>query len=198
MTGLVLASASAVRARLLRAAGVAFEVAVAHVDEDAIKDSLLVEKAAPCDIAMVLAELKAQRISASLPDMLVVGADQVLEFDGELLSKSRDPAEAHRQLARLRGHEHMLITAVALAKAGSVFWWHTETAKLHMRDFSDAFLDDYLAEEGEDILQSVGAYHLEGRGVQLFDRIEGDYFSILGVPLVPLLAALRREGLLLQ
>ncbi|HEY4126158.1 MAG TPA: Maf family protein [Rhizomicrobium sp.] len=195
MTGLVLASASAIRARVLESAGVRFDVRPAHVDEDAAKQSLLASHARLRDVADALAELKALRISASQPDALVLGADQVLAFKGELVSKCATLDEARTLLRGLRGRKHELISALVLAKAGSVIWRHVESAALWMRDFSDDFLDDYLAAEGEALLQGVGCYRLEGRGAQLFERVEGDYFTVLGLPLVPLLVALRQYGI---
>jgi septum formation protein len=195
VTRLILASASEVRARVLKGAGVEFEVRPAHVDEDAVKDSLLAAKAPLRDVADALAELKALRISASQPDALVLGADQVLSFEGELVSKCASLDEARILLRRLRGHTHQLISALVLAKAGGAIWRTVEAATLKMRDFSDRFLDDYLAAEGEELLKGVGCYRLESRGAQLFQCIEGDYFTILGLPLQPLLAALRQHGI---
>lgn len=198
MTKLVLASASPARAALLRAAGVALEVHPAHVDEDAVKQSFLAEGAAPRAIADALAEMKAIRVSASRPGALVLGADQILEFEGELVSKSENPEAAGALLKRLRGHSHTLITAAVLAKDGAPIWRHVSHATLTMRDFSDAFLAGYLAGEGNDLLGGVGCYRLEGRGLQLFSRIDGDYFSILGLPMLPLLTALRHQGIIAQ
>lgn len=195
MTRLVLASASEIRARVLKSAGVEFDIRPAHVDEDAVKDSLLAAKAPLRDIADALAELKALRVSASQSDALVLGADQVLAFGGELVSKCASLDEARTLLRRLRGHSHQLISALVLAKAGGAIWRTVETATLKMRDFSDRFLDNYLAAEGEELLKGVGCYRLEGRGSQLFERVEGDYFTVLGLPLQPLLAALRQHGI---
>lgn len=192
---LILASASEVRARVLRNVGIAFDVRPAHVDEDAVKDSLLASGAPLRDVADALAELKAVRISNAAPDALVLGADQVLAFEGGLVSKCESLEEARNLLRRLRGKTHELISALVLAKGGSPIWRHVDTARLTMRDFSDNFLDDYLAAEGEGLLKGVGCYRLEGRGPQLFDRIEGDYFTVLGLPLVPLLAVLRQHGM---
>jgi septum formation protein len=191
MTRLVLASASPVRARLLEAAGVSFEISPARVDEEAVKASLLVDGARPRDIADALAEMKALRRSQSDADALVLGADQVLEFQGECISKSDNRAQAEQLLQRLRGKEHKLHCAAVLARGGQVLWRQVQTAKLWMRDFGDSFLHTYLDAEGEAVLGSVGCYHLEGRGAQLFSRIEGDYFTILGLPLLPLLSVLR-------
>ncbi len=195
MRRLILASASEVRARVLKGAGVDFEVRPAHVDEEAVKDSLLAAKAPLRDVADALAELKAVRVSASVPDAFVLGADQVLAFEGELVSKCIGLDEARTLLRRLRGRTHQLISALVLAKAGGAMWRAVETATLTMRDFSDHFLDDYLSSEGEALLKGVGCYRLEGRGAQLFERVEGDYFTVLGLPLQPLLAALRQHGI---
>jgi septum formation protein len=196
MTGFVLASASAVRARLLEMAGVPFAIRPAHVDEAAVKESLLASCAKLRDVADALAELKALRVSSALPDALVLGADQVLAFDGKLVNKCADLDEARALLQRLRGKKHELISALVLARAGGTVWRHVDRARLWMREVSDRFLDDYLAAEGEDILQGVGCYRLEGRGAQLFERIEGDYFTVLGLPLLPLLGMLRQQGII--
>jgi septum formation protein len=196
MTRLILASASTVRASLLEAVCVPFEVVQADIDEDAAKESLLAEGIRPRGIADALAELKALRVSSGHPGALVLGADQVLDFGGELLSKAATMDAARTQLARLRGNSHKLLSAVVLVRDGSVVWRHVEEAELHMRRISEEFLDRYLLLEGEALLGSVGCYRLESYGAQLFDRVEGDYFSILGLPLFPLLAALRDHGVL--
>lgn len=195
MTRLILASASEVRARVLKGAGVDFDIHPAHVDEEAVKDSLLAAKAPLRDVADALAELKALRVSANRPDALVLGADQVLAFEGELVNKCASLDEARTLLRRLRGRSHQLISALVLAKAGGAIWRRAETATLKMRDFSDRFLDDYLASEGEELLKGVGCYRLESRGAQLFERVEGDYFTVLGLPLQSLLAVLRQHGI---
>jgi len=194
MTALVLASASSSRAKLLRQAGVPFEVHPAHVDEDSIKESMLADGAQGRAIAEALAELKALRVSSTRPDVLVLGADQVLVCDGELFSKAETMEDAVAQLRSLRGKPHLLVTAAVLAKDGAAIWRHVDISTLWMREFSDAFLGAYLAAEGDGLLGSVGCYRLETTGAQLFERIEGDYFSILGLPLVPLLTALRQQG----
>ncbi len=196
MTQLVLASASSVRARLLEGAGVACEISPAHVDEEVAKRALLAEGVAASGVAAALAELKALNVSQSRPELLVLGADQVLDLDGELLSKSESIEEGRKQLLRLRGRAHTLVSAAALARNGAVVWRHAGQARLWMRAFSDRFLESYLVRESEAVLGSVGGYRLEGFGVQLFERVEGDYFSILGLPLVPLLTALRDLGVL--
>ncbi len=194
MTALVLASASSSRARLLQHAGVPFEVHPAHVDEDGVKESMLAEGADGRAIADALAELKARRVSNTQPGALVLGADQVLVCDGALFNKAETMEAAAAQLRRLRGKPHQLVTAAVLAKDGAPIWRHVDIATLWMRDFSDTVLESYLTAEGDDLLGSVGCYRLEAVGVQLFERIEGDYFSILGLPLVPLLTALRQHG----
>ncbi len=190
---LILASASRSRAKILEAAGVPFEIVPAHVDEDAVKQSLRRTRATSAD---ALAELKALRISTNHPNALVLGADQVLSFEDELVSKCESLGEAASLLRRLRGKSHELISAAVLAKDGVAVWRHVEKSTLWMRPFSDEFLETYLADEGEGLLACVGCYRLEGRGAQLFERIEGDYFSILGLPLTPLLAGLRELGIL--
>ena len=193
---IVLASQSAVRRRLLEAAGVAFEAVTAPVDERAIRAELLAARQSPASIAQHLATEKASAVSRRRPAAWVLGADQVLEFEGRLVSKSPSLDEAAVWLRRLRGRSHRLISGVALVRDKTTVWQHSDTATLTMRAFSDEFLDYYLARAGEAILGSVGCYHLEGLGVQLFDRIEGDYFTILGLPLLPVLAALRAQGAL--
>lgn len=195
MSVLVLASASAVRARLLREAGVSFEVRPSGLDEAEVKASLLAEKHDPAVVADALAERKAIRVSRSHPETLVLGCDQTLVFEGRLIDKSTNLAEARAHLRHLRGKRHDLLTAVVLAKGGAPVWRRLERCSLWMRPFSDEFLDGYFLAEGNKVLGSVGGYFLEGRGVQLFERVEGDYFSILGLPLVPLLAALREHGI---
>ena len=194
-TPVVLASTSASRATLLRNAGVAFTAKAPGVDEDAAKAALLGEGSGPRDIADALAELKAIRVSARMPG-LVIGADQTLDLDGELMDKASSLDEARDRLRWLRGRRHRLHAGVVVARNGEPIWREVSTATLEMRDFSDAFLDDYLDRLGPDVLSSVGCYHLEGEGVQLFHRIEGDYFGILGLPLTGLLDLLRRHGAL--
>jgi septum formation protein len=194
MTALVLASASQVRARLLAAAGVDFEIVPARIDERAVKETLAGES--PRNIADALAELKALRIAGSHTDTLALGADQVLAFEGELIDKSESLGDARNLLRRLRAGKHELFAALVLARNGAVVWRHVSSAEMWMRNFSDAFLEDYLAREGDAVLDSVGCYRLENWGAQLFNRIEGDYFSVLGLPLLPLLAALREQGVI--
>lgn len=196
MTKIILASGSATRAKLLKAAGLTFQIVPPHVDEDAVKRALRAENAEPHRVADMLAELKAIKISQSHPGALVIGSDQVLAFGEELVSKCASMSQARALLMRLRGKTHELISAVALAQDGVVIWRHVEKASLWMRDFSDDFLGDYLAAEGEDLLAGVGCYQIEGKGVQLFSRIEGDNSCIQGLPMLPLLVALREQGAL--
>lgn len=195
MTQVILASTSASRASLLRNAGVAFEALRPGVDEDAAKASLLAEGVQPREIADALAELKAVRIS-SRAEGLVIGADQTLDLDGELIDKAATLEEARERLVRLRGRPHKLHSGVVVARDGQPIWREVETATLWMRPFSDAYLDAYLARHGDGLLSSVGCYRLEDEGVQLFSRIQGDYFTILGLPMFGLLDLLRRHGAL--
>lgn len=190
---LILASKSAARRAVLDGAGVRYEARVAGVDEDAVKTSLLAEGAGPREIADALAELKAIRVSAGRPDF-VIGSDQTLDLDGQLYDKAESVDAARERLKLLRGRTHKLHSAVVVAKEGAPIWREIVTASLTMRDFSDAFLEEYLAQEGEHALGSVGCYRLEGPGAQLFSKIEGDYFAILGLPLMGLLDLLRRHG----
>jgi len=193
---LILASASSPRARILRGARVPFVAIPADIDESALKPKFLAEGKAVEEVALALAEAKAVHVSNSHRSDLVLGADQVLEFAGELLNKCSDLTEARQLLLRLRGRRHRLISALALAEAGHVIWTHSEGASLKMREFSSAFLEAYLAHEGDEVLSGVGCYRLEAMGAQLFEHVDGDYFSILGLPLQPLLAELRRKGVI--
>ncbi len=192
----VLASTSASRNALLRAAGVTFDAMAPGVDEDAAKAALVGDGATPRDVADALAELKAVRVSRRAPGALVIGADQTLDLDGQLIDKAADVEEARQRLRTLRGRSHKLHAGVVVAQDGEPIWREVATSTLRMRDISDAFLDDYLARQGEKVLSSVGCYHLEGEGVQLFDRVDGDYFGILGLPLIGVLDLLRRHGAL--
>ena len=193
-TRLVLASASESRRRILKAAGIAFEAMTPEVDEEALKRTLTAE--APAKLAMALAENKALSIATHVTDAVVLGADQLLVCEGKLYAKARDKEEAKRILRELRGRKHELVTAAALAKDNAILWRQVETASLWMRDFSDAFLDSYLAKEGDAVLGLVGCYRIEGLGAQLFSRVEGDSFTIQGLPLFALMEALRTQGVI--
>jgi septum formation protein len=191
---LILASASAARRRMLEVAGLVIEVDPARIDEEAIKLGLRAEGLKPRDQADALAEVKALSVSNRRPGF-VIGADQMLAIEGDVLDKPQDASEARAHLLKLRGRTHELITAAVVARDGQVIWRHIQTPRLKMREFSDDFLDGYLAQAGEGVLSSVGAYQLEGFGAQLFERVDGDYFSVLGLPLLPLLAFLREHGI---
>ena len=196
MLALILASTSPTRRRILDNAGLAFGTASPGVDEEEIKLSLKASGASGAQIAETLAELKATRISGKMPEALVIGADQILALGGEWFDKPVGLEEARTQLLKLRGGSHLLATAACVVKTGQTLWSGTSVPELTMRPFSDSFLDDYIAAEGESLLGSVGAYRLEGRGVQLFSRINGDHFTILGLPLIELLEFLRQRGAL--
>lgn len=192
----ILASASAVRARLLRNADVGFRVEAANIDESAIKRLARSRDWTTSECALALAEAKARHVAARHPTALVIGADQILALDGQWFDKPEDLAQAQEQLKKLRGRTHELVSAVCAVRAGQRLWHAVTVPRLTMRDFSGEFLDSYIASEGEEILGSVGGYRLEGRGVQLFGAVEGDYFSVLGLPLVELLDFLRTDGTL--
>lgn len=190
----ILASASTTRADILRHAGLDVTLRPAAVDEDEIKASFAAEGASVVDCAIILAEMKATRISARFPGSLVIGADQILDCGGRWLNKPETIDDARRQLVSLRGRSHDLVSAAVVARNGSRIWADHDRARLTMRDFSDGFLETYLAQAGPAILGSVGAYHYEGLGAQLFERVSGDYYTILGLPLLPLLEFLRGHG----
>ena len=192
---LILASASEVRARLLEAAGLAFIVEPPGLDEGAVRQAISGEKMLdPQDVAELLARAKAEAVSDLAPGAFVIGADQVLAIGHRILSKPDSMETARKDLLDLSGKSHTLYTAVALATGGESVWTHSEASTLVMRKLTPAFIGRYLAAAGEEVLSSVGAYQVESIGLQLFDKIDGDYFSILGLPLLPLLDALRREG----
>jgi septum formation protein len=193
---LVLASASPHRRRLLAAAGLAFDVLPADVDEAALKKMLGAAGTDAAGIAGRLAEKKAEEVSARRPAALVIGADQVLACDGQLFDKPGSLAAARRQLRQLRGRTHELHSGVALAHNRRLIWQRTETATLLMRHFSDAFLESYLMEAGEAIWGTVGAYEIEGIGIQLFHCMRGATSTIIGLPMLPLLSELRARGLI--
>ncbi len=193
---LTLASASPARRAMLEGAGLSFEVAPADINEAALREHMINEGASLSDIAGLLAEYKARSISRDDPEALVIGADQLLVLGHEIFEKPADMRAASETLQRLRGQTHELISAVALVRNGECLWRTSDAARLTMRDFTPDFLETYLEDEGDAVLASVGAYRLEGRGSQLFRKIEGDYFTILGLPLLPLLDVLREAGVI--
>lgn len=195
---LILASASPSRRQILANVGLDFAIEPSGVDEDEVKLSLLSERAKPGDIATMLAELKATRVSARRSGALVIGADSTLACDGRLFDKPPTLAAARQQLVELGGQTHELHSAVVVAQNGARLWQAADHGLLTMRAFTDSFLDAYLARAGEAVCASVGAYQLEGLGAHLFSRIEGDYFTILGLPLLPLLAFLAEHGIGLE
>ena len=197
---LILASGSAARKAMLGAAGLAFDVIPAAVDEGEMRSGMSRSGAHPeaADVASSLAVEKALAISRAHPDALVIGADQVLALGRRMFTKAATVDEARAALLDLKGRTHELVSAVALAERGHVVWQTFDSAQMTMRKFTDAFLESYLAQAGSTILNCVGCYEIEGAGVQLFERIDGDYFTILGMPLLPLLAELRKGGTVME
>jgi septum formation protein len=193
---LILASASAARRALLQSAGLRFESRAARIDEDVVKQAARAENISPRETALLLAKLKAERVASREPDALVIGADQLLIFEERWFDKPTSLDGAREHLLALRGRTHILFTAVLCQRGGIRIWDHVAEARLTMRPFSDAFLDAYLTSETEAVTASVGAYRLEGLGIQLFDRVQGDHSTILGLPLLPLLGFLRQHGVL--
>jgi septum formation protein len=194
---LILASASPSRRQLLANAGLVFTIEPSGIDEDEVKRSLG-SRAAPQELASTLAEMKAVRVSAKHPGTMVVGADSTLACNGRMFDKPSDLATARKQLQTLRGQTHELFSSVVVARGGVRLWHWSERARLTMRQMNDGFIDSYLTRAGEDVLTSVGAYQLEGLGAHLFSRVDGDYFTILGLPLLPLLSFLAGHGIGLE
>jgi septum formation protein len=193
----ILASGSSSRRAMLTAAGIEYRAITPDVDEDDLRTKMPRDAAVRGNsVSEHLAEHKALAVSARYPDALVIGCDQVLVCDGKLFNKAVDDVAARNTLKTLRGRTHELISAAVIARGDVIAWRCTDIARLQMREFSDDYLADYLRAEIPDILGSVGCYRIEGRGAQLFTRIEGDQFTIRGLPLVPLLAALREQGAL--
>lgn len=196
-TSLILASASPSRRQMLTNAGLAFDIEPAGVDEEEITRSLG-SRAAPQELASTLAEMKAVKVSSRHPEAIVIGADSTLACNGRLFDKPPTMEAARKQLMALRGQTHELFSSVVVARGGQRLWHWSERARLTMRPFNDSFVDAYLARTGEDVLTSVGAYQLEGLGAHLFTRVDGDYFTILGLPLLPLLSFLAGHGIGLE
>jgi len=195
---IVLASGSEIRQNLLKNAGVSFEVQIARVDEESIRNSLLAEAASPRNISDALAEQKALRISMKNPEALVIGCDQILEISGSILAKPKSIDEARAQLVQLRGSRHSLLSAVVVYEDGAPVWRHVGQVRMYMHDFSDSYLDAYLARNWDSIQHTVGCYKLEEEGVRLFSKIEGDYFTVLGLPLLELLSYFFQRGVLVK
>ena len=191
---LILASGSDIRTRLLAQAGVEHRVIAARIDEEMIKQAMLAEEAKPRDIADTLAEMKARKVSDKNPGALVLGCDQVLDHRGIMLSKPIDRADAIRQLQALRNDRHSLLSAAVICEDGKPIWRHVGQVRLRMRQVSDDYLTDYVARNWDSIRHAVGCYKLEEEGVRLFSNIEGDYFNVLGMPLLELLNYLTLRG----
>ncbi len=189
---LILASRSPFRSQLLENAGLKFDAVTARIDERAVEKPLVDADLPPADIAEILSIAKADEVSSRHPGAVVIGSDQILAFKGEMLHKPEDMEAARRRLLALSGKSHQLHSAVVIVRDGETIWSHVETATITFRELSPTFVGRHLANVGEKALTSVGAYQVEGEGVQLMEKIEGDLFTIMGLPLLPLLAELRR------
>lgn len=196
MTEIVLASGSRTRAKLLEGAGVSFAVKTAGVDEESVRDSLRAEGASAADVAVALGEMKAISVSRNTPGALVIGGDQMLECNGVWFEKPRDRAHAEAHLKTLSGRKHILHSSVVVVLDSTRIWHVLDSVEVEVRPLSDAFIQHYLDQVGDQVFDSVGAYQLEGLGAQLFNRVKGDFFTVLGLPLLPLLEFLRVRGVL--
>ncbi|WP_417481246.1 Maf family protein [Maricaulis sp.] len=196
MSRLILASGSQIRRQILQDAGIGFATIKSDVDEDQLKAEH--SGLSPAEIALLLANAKAGQVSAQHPDAFVLGADQTMELDGQLLDKLPRRDLARERLQAMRGQPHQLHAGLALVRGGQPVWQHQQSSTLWVRAFSDDFLDHYLAKAGDELTASVGAYAFEGLGAQLFERVDGEFHAVLGLPLVPLLGALRQQGVLLS
>jgi septum formation protein len=191
---LILASKSRVRSDLLANAGIDFETEGAEIDERAVEDAVAGSGITPGEVATILAEAKALAVSEKYPSAIVIGADQTLSLGDEILHKTGNMEAARRRLLQLSGKTHMLNSAVVLARNGETLWRHLSEVQMTMRPLSPEFVGRHLSRTGDQVLASVGAYQFEGEGIQLFEKIDGDYFAVLGLPLLPLLEELRRLG----
>ena len=195
---IILASGSSIRRTLLESAGLDFDVVNARIDEETVRDALLEENASPRDIADALAELKAQKVSAKHLDALVIGCDQVLNFEGRIISKPTSKDALQEQLKDMRGNRHELLSAVVVYEQGKPVWRHVGVVRMTMRNFSDSYLEDYLTRNWESVRDAAGGYKLEEEGVRLFAAVHGDYFNVLGLPLIELLSYFGVRGVIEQ
>lgn len=193
-TRIILASASPFRLAMLRNAGIETEANPSRIDERAVEEAVGDAAISPENLAWILAEAKAEEVSERFPGALVIGSDQTLSLGDEVLHKAADMEEARRRLLKLSGRTHHLNSAVVLARDGKALWGHVSVASMTMRKLDPAYVGRYLSRVGDQVLRSVGVYQIEGEGIQLFDSIEGDHFTIVGMPLLPLVAELRRLG----
>lgn len=193
-TRIILASASPFRLAMLRNAGIETEANPSRIDERAVEEAVGDAAISPENLAWILAEAKAEEVSERFPGALVIGSDQTLSLGDEVLHKAADMEEARRRLLKLSGRTHHLNSAVVLARDGKALWGHVSVANMTMRKLDPAYIGRYLSRVGDQVLRSVGVYQIEGEGIQLFDSIEGDHFTIVGMPLLPLVAELRRLG----
>lgn len=193
---IILASESKTRLSLLQRAGLSVNAQAASIDEASLKASLIADQASPRDIADCLADAKARSVAFSYPDQFVIGADQILVCDETILSKANTPSEAAKTLENLSGKAHQLLSAAVIYHGNQAVWRHVSLAKMTVRPLSDTFIEHYLNQMGDDAFWSVGAYQLEGLGAQLFEKVDGDYYTVLGLPLLPMLDFFRRSGCL--